>query len=353
MFDSRITAKDLITEIQNEADIAPDISTESYIQWLNSIEQLLYTEIIKEQKKYKFNKFSDLIRAKFNFCPVFSAETKNDVQLIALGNGEYQLKPTKVISSVTNTGATFTATVTLPAGTYTLSDTALQYQSNMMSGRSRLHVINTATGVVIAIIDVTAAPSTKATFTLAAETTIKVCINVPPGADLTSSGRLSKPQLDAGSELSDFVPPYADEELSYLLCDFPTNSDEAPVRFEDIHVVFADDTQLIKSTLTNGMVFPDAYFKEDNALGLHFAKMPSEFTVVYNVRPALKTSDTIANDHVRVPAEFIGLVKAKLRGEAYKLANEDALAAKWLSDYNVLLETFREWILIKSPVFGM
>ena len=54
MFDSGTTAKELIEAIQNEADIAPDIPEDSYIQWLNSVEQLLYSEVIKEQKKYNF-----------------------------------------------------------------------------------------------------------------------------------------------------------------------------------------------------------------------------------------------------------------------------------------------------------
>ena len=54
-----------------------------------------------------------------------------------------------------------------------------------------------------------------------------------------------------------------------------------------------------------------------------------------------------------LPPELIDLAKAKLRGEAYKLANEDGLAAKWLNDYNVLLETFKVWIQSKAPAFGI
>ena len=54
-----------------------------------------------------------------------------------------------------------------------------------------------------------------------------------------------------------------------------------------------------------------------------------------------------------VPVEFIDLVKAKLRGEAYKLVNEGEIAAMWLNDYNILLETFKAWISEKAPNFGM
>ena len=58
-------------------------------------------------------------------------------------------------------------------------------------------------------------------------------------------------------------------------------------------------------------------------------------------------------DNVMVPLEFIDLVKAKLRGEAYKLANEDVLSAKWLNDYNILLENFKMWISEKNSNFGI
>ena len=49
MFDSGITAFEIIEQIKKEADIAVQIPDESYMIWLNAVEQLLYTEVIKEQ----------------------------------------------------------------------------------------------------------------------------------------------------------------------------------------------------------------------------------------------------------------------------------------------------------------
>lgn len=135
-----------------------------------------------------------------------------------------------------------------------------------------------------------------------------------------------------------------------------TESNENKPRFEDIIAVYADDIQLIKSTVASGVIFPNTFYKDNNNLGTNLEKNPETLTIVYVVKPALVTvseKDAINDTNVMVPIEFIDLVKAKLRGEAYKLANEDNLAAKWLNDYNTLLETFKVWIVDKTANFGM
>lgn len=129
---------------------------------------------------------------------------------------------------------------------------------------------------------------------------------------------------------------------------------EDELRFEDIHAVYAAGTQLIKSTLASGVIFDNTYYKISGGMGLNLkSPMPEKIKIVYFVRPALKTTENIETDHVMLPIEFIDLAKAKLRAEAYKIANEDNLAAKWLNDYNMLVETFKAWIEGKNAKFGL
>lgn len=141
------------------------------------------------------------------------------------------------------------------------------------------------------------------------------------------------------------------------VCDIPISKGESPVRFEDIYTVYVDGVQLIKSTVASGAIFPNTFFKNGNNICFNISKNIKDIKIVYFVRPALKAVDEGGNakndEYINLPIEFIELVKDKLRGEAYKLANEDALAAKWINEYNVLLETFKAWINNKAPRFGM
>lgn len=134
------------------------------------------------------------------------------------------------------------------------------------------------------------------------------------------------------------------------LRDLTISEAEAPIRFEDIHAVYADDVQLAKTTLSSGQIFPDTFYKQGDEMGLNLPYMTKELKVIYFVRPKIKNTE---EGNVMMPIEFIDLVKAKMRAEAYKLVNEDALAGKWINDYNVLLETFKVWCNNKASQFGV
>jgi hypothetical protein len=112
----------------------------------------------------------------------------------------------------------------------------------------------------------------------------------------------------------------------------------------------------MKTTLASGQIFPDTFYKNNDNLGFNSPYMTKELKIIYLARPKLKTieeGEEVVEGNVMMPVEFIDLVKAKLRGEAYKLANEDALAGKWLNDYNILLENFKVWCENRASHFGI
>ncbi len=135
----------------------------------------------------------------------------------------------------------------------------------------------------------------------------------------------------------------------------PVGEDEANIRYEDIYTVFADGLQLIQSTVTSGEIFTNTWYKVGGQLGYNTIEPPQFMEIVYFVRPEIKqmTNNTLPDTPVFVPYEFLDMVRAKLRGEAYKMANEDALAAKWLNDYNILLQNFQAWLTQREAQFGM
>lgn len=126
---------------------------------------------------------------------------------------------------------------------------------------------------------------------------------------------------------------------------------EVQMRFEDIELVYADGVELTKSSMGND-VLTDTYYKSGGGLYINRTDV-AELKIIYNVRPELKTAENINTKNIMLPYEFLELIISRLRGEAYKLANEDGLAAKWLADYNVLVETFKLWVENKRAKFGV
>lgn len=157
-----------------------------------------------------------------------------------------------------------------------------------------------------------------------------------------------------------FIPTSGSVNFELSLSQLNKNENENNPIFEDIISISVfggskmQERQLIKSTVASGRIFPFTYYKENNDISynLELSFLGKLFVIVHIVRPALIDKETLEGN-VMIPIEFIDLVKAKLRGEAYKLANEEDLAAKWLNDYNILLENFKMWIAEKAPNFGL
>ncbi len=138
-----------------------------------------------------------------------------------------------------------------------------------------------------------------------------------------------------------------------VLSELPAANGAANIEYDDIVKVFADDIELDRSGIIGAVEFPekDLYYTDyDGNLLMNLADYANEITVIYRLRPKLKTEGS--TDIVAVPPEFLDLVAAKMRGEAYKIANEDGLAAKWLADYNAQLESFKVWASARNQRYG-
>lgn len=139
------------------------------------------------------------------------------------------------------------------------------------------------------------------------------------------------------------------------LANLDVSDNEAPIRFEDIYAVYADTTQLIKTSITSGFVFSDCFYKKGDNLAVKMQKTPNFIKLIYHIKPKLikvNENDEIQDGNVMIPIEFIELVKSKLRGEAYSLENEYGPASNWLNNYNILLENFKQWLSDKAQQFG-
>jgi hypothetical protein len=137
--------------------------------------------------------------------------------------------------------------------------------------------------------------------------------------------------------------------------------DAAEVRFEDIYAVYINGVQLAYVTPV-GAEFPDTYWKQDGKLYFNVDGEAEDIKIFYYVRPALKsfpdaTDTTKPKDNseatVKLPFEWLPLIKAKIRAEAYKLVNDGGMAAKWLNDYTALLEHFKRYIEERRPRIGV
>jgi len=140
-------------------------------------------------------------------------------------------------------------------------------------------------------------------------------------------------------------------------------ADENPVRYEDIHAVYVNSSisniyagegiELTKTTPASARVFNNVYFRLGTDLYCKSVTDISNLAIVYFARPKTKVLSAITATTVKIPIEFMDLARAKLRGEAYKLVNTDDIAAKWLADYNALLEIFKIWTAQRVPNFGV
>ncbi len=122
-----------------------------------------------------------------------------------------------------------------------------------------------------------------------------------------------------------------------------------PVHSEDILAVADEATghplfgiaRAAESCLPAGT---EGYVLHDDGLLFYPRGQNGSYLITCLYRPTQITADSEARVTVRIATEYLPLLRAKLRGEGYKLAGEDELAAKWLGEYNLLLADFVRYV---------
>lgn len=123
--------------------------------------------------------------------------------------------------------------------------------------------------------------------------------------------------------------------------------------FDDVVKIYADEVELSRAGVISGIAFADKPIYYTDYAGNIKLILPfdaDKITVVYKLRPRLKTEGD--EFFINLPIEFVDLLAARLRAEAYKIANEDEQAAKWSAEYNVQLETLKVWAAMRSERYG-
>lgn len=137
----------------------------------------------------------------------------------------------------------------------------------------------------------------------------------------------------------------------------PVPSGAAAPVYDDIIRVYGEEGQEIrKAGAVAGYEFPDfdMYYADYNGnMVLHTRIEQEKATIIYRIRPEIKTEDNEESLNVALPVEYLDMAAAKIRGEAYKVANEDGLAAKWLADYNTQVENFKVWAASRNERYGL
>lgn len=143
---------------------------------------------------------------------------------------------------------------------------------------------------------------------------------------------------------------YIDSNLSSTIF---INEETRP---EDIFAVYYNGKELKKTTLLSSVIFDNIWYIKDGEVFYKTANKDEnsgQVRVLYYARPEVKTVFNYEKAEIMLPPEFIDLMYAYVRAEAYKYSNEDILSAKWQAEFNARLETFKTWIDSRRANFGV
>ena len=340
MFKSGIKPNDLIAEIKTEVDVSERIADSTYFGWLKNLMHLLYSEIIKEQRKY--------------IAAIITENKKTVIPIGYIGKEDNSIDDLRYedVVSVSIDGLELSPSTLLSGpslrNTYwknSSGDIEIYYDDN-----DGYHTVEVVYNIRPSLRE---APETKkGVWILTNEQTESALVIKDYMWDETSTVMRYYPQFVF--DLSKIG--YTDENIILTT-----------LTFKDCFNGFSDTTFICtKGVLSNNEV--GYLFNVDgNTLTISLNDNDFQFPVFgkpgYNeCEDNIKEGDPRLSiefeykgssvQDIPLPVEFIELAKCKLRGEGYKLMNDDGQAAKWLNEYNMLLENFKAYIYSHGSRFG-
>ncbi|MBQ8002415.1 MAG: hypothetical protein IJ297_03120 [Clostridia bacterium] len=128
---------------------------------------------------------------------------------------------------------------------------------------------------------------------------------------------------------------------------------ETDIPFEDVVLVRCNGETFMHTSPKDAGAYNNTYHEgEDGTINVVMNKdFAGNVEIYYNYRPA-EVDGVTSKVNVELPTEYIPMLMAAIRTEAYKQVNEDALSAKWANDYNTYRESFDAWVESTRPQFG-
>ena len=325
MFDSDIFVSDLISDVLSSADISSPVSENVIIESYNRTEQLLYSEIIKEQA----------------LASGFLAESGiYDFDLASVSkDGAAQLRYEDIVSCYVE-GKELTPTNL--NSVKTMRNSFCKHDNNLC--------IHSNGGP------------------------IEIVYNVRPSIAEKSTSYISKciPVLNFAKYYNDNdVLCYADDKLIFYVLVTKLNLSALICEGANVDNVSVGNVTLKKvedyidlDTFKNHSGFQFYYYNPDNG--------DFSFSYLYNNSGSLDdfksyvlsdqnlslnllinyTEKISSKKTVKLPLEFVDMMRCKLKSDMYNFANDESNAAKWLDMYNNYLDNFKAFLLARTSTFG-
>lgn len=318
MYDSKIKVSDLIDDVKAEFDGEKNVSDSKYRYWYESLIQLLYSEVIRDIREataiitFEDNKaHMKLDDIKVNDTRI-GALRAEDIVSVRINGYELSFAGSVDGSELRNS--------------YWFSGDGISIWSDYGSGDAEITVRYVARPNI--------------------STSVTTNTFVIPNGNNYITEAVDIEDSDAKSDLYKLrfaidprIVPASDVTKIKVYCN-GYEERVSDISYEGNSIDFLSIERDLRDGEFSGMSDPEAFMSWANNQDIVIS-LSGRFTI------GSKDGDTVP-----LPYEFVELVKCKLRGEAYKLINDDGVAAKWLSEYDVQVENFKTYIELHRSRYG-